>query len=244
MPDIVAIIPARYNSTRFPGKSLADLFGKPLIQHVYERVIKASVVSRVYVATDDKRIALAVEQFGGKAVMTSPHHLSGTDRVAEAAAATGGNIIVNVQGDEPLIEPSVIDAVCTKMMSDSGIVCSTAVTPIRDEVIYHDQHSVKVVIDHDGHALYFSRSPIPFYRDGKFGGAYLHIGIYCFQRHFLELFPTLKQTPLEQSEKLEQLRILEHGYRIGVVVTDYYSIGVDTEKDLENVRKLMGKNKP
>ena len=239
MSDIVAIIPARYGSTRFPGKMLADINGKPLIQHVYERVTCSTLISRVFVATDDERIISVVKSFGGEALMTSPHHTTGTDRVAEAAAMTGGEIIVNVQGDEPLIEPAVIDAVCNKLRENNTIVCSTAASLITDMSLYEDPHAVKVVIDLKGRALYFTRSPVPFYRDGAFGGAYLHTGIYCFRRSFLEQYAALEQTPLEKAEKLEQLRILEHGFNIGVVLTEYKSFGVDTEEDLDVVRHLM-----
>ena len=239
MTDIIAIIPARYGSTRFPGKVLADICGKPLIRHVYERVLLSSVVSRAAVATDDERVAKAVRDFGGEAVMTSTEHACGTDRVAEAVKHTGGDIIVNVQGDEPLIDPAVIDSVCKLIMKDEEIVCSTAASPITDEAEYKNPNAVKVVTDLRGRALYFSRSPLPFYRDGGFSGAYLHTGIYCFRRDFLERYASLEQTPLEKAEKLEQLRILEHGYRIGVVVSDYRSAGVDTEEDLEIVRRLI-----
>lgn len=238
--NAVAVIPARYGSTRLPGKALADVCGKPLVQRVYERVALARRVGRTIVATDDARIFDAVRAFGGEAVMTSPDHRSGTDRVAEAAGFTGGGIIVNVQGDEPLIEPSVIDDVIEKVLGDGGIVCSTAASPIRDEGMWLDPNAVKVVMDGRGRALYFSRSPLPCYRDGGFGGAYLHAGIYCFRRDFLMRYAALEQTPLERAEKLEQLRILEHGYEIGVVITDHASIGVDTPDDLEMVRKLIG----
>jgi len=242
MPDVIAIIPARYGSTRFPGKVLADIHGKPLIRHVYERTSRAETVSRIVVATDDERIAEAVAAFGGDAVITSSDHECGTDRVAEAAGKTGGDIVVNVQGDEPLIDPKVIDAVCARILGDGGIVCSTAASPIDDEAVYRDPNAVKVVVDTEGRALYFSRSPLPCYRDGIFGGAYLHTGIYCFRREFLERFPRLERTPLERAEKLEQLRILENGYRIGVVVSEYRSIGVDTPEDLEKVRKMLAED--
>ncbi|MDP2982503.1 MAG: 3-deoxy-manno-octulosonate cytidylyltransferase [Candidatus Latescibacter sp.] len=239
METAVAIIPARYGSTRLPGKALIDIEGKPLIRRVYERVSGASLVSRVVVATDDPRIARAITSFGGEAVMTSPEHKTGTDRAAEAALKTGGEIIVNVQGDEPLIDPLVIDRVIEKLREDAGISCSTAASPITDEAVYRDPNAVKVALDLQGRALYFSRSPLPFYRDGVFGGAYLHAGIYCFRREFLAIFTTLEPTPLEQAEKLEQLRMLEHGYSIGVVITGHVSIGVDTPEDLELVRRMI-----
>ena len=242
MLDVVAIIPARYGSKRFPGKVLAVINGRTLIQHVYERVVCADAVSRVAVATDDELVADAVRDFGGEVIMTSPYHKSGTDRVAEAAQKTGGGIIVNVQGDEALIEPAVIDAVIGKLREDDGIVCSTAASPITDPAVYENPHAVKVVVDLQGRALYFSRSPLPFYRDGGFDGAYLHAGIYCFRRDFLESYASLEQTPLEKAEKLEQLRILEHGYKIGVVIMEYTSKGIDTRDDLDTIREMFKKS--
>jgi len=239
MTETVAIIPARYGSRRFPGKVLADIHGKPLIQHVYERVSLSSAVSSIAVATDDERIAQAVEKFGGRFIMTSPDHKSGTDRMVEASKVTGGDIIVNVQGDEPLIEPSVIDAVVEKLIGDREIVCSTAAFARTDKEIYHDPNAVKVVIDLKGRALYFSRSPLPFYRDSDFHTAYIHVGIYCFRRDFLDIYSGLTQSTLETAEKLEQLRILENGYKIGVVVTEHAAIGIDTMEDLERVKRLM-----
>jgi len=233
------IIPARYGSSRLPGKALLDIEGKPLIQRVYERSLMASRAGRVIVATDDMRIADAAAAFGGEAVMTSSAHRSGTDRVAEAAGKIDEEIIVNVQGDEPLIEPVVIDSVIERIIADEDIVCSTAASPIPEESVWRDSNAVKVVMDHRGRALYFSRSPLPFYRDGGFGGAYLHAGIYCFRRDFLMQFAALKQTPLEQAEKLEQLRMLECGFKIGVVITGHVSIGVDTPRDLEVVRCII-----
>ncbi len=243
MPDIIAIIPARYGSTRFPGKVLADLSGKPVIRHVHDRTAAAETVSRVVVATDDERIAHIVKEFG-ECVLTSPDHATGTDRVAEAAEVTGGDIIVNVQGDEPLIEPVVIDAVARKMLDDDGIVCSTAASPIEDEAVFSSPNAVKVVMDRSGRALYFSRSPIPFHRDGGFGCAFLHTGIYCFRRDFLGIFGGLEPSPLEKAEKLEQLRMLEHGHKIGVVVTNYRSMGIDTPEDLERAREMLSRDRP
>lgn len=243
MTDIVAIIPARYASVRFPGKVLADLCGKPVIRHVYERVAQSTAVARVVVATDDERIVRAVQSFGGEAVMTSPEHASGTDRVAEAAAKTGGDIIVNVQGDEPLIEPALIDKVVSNIIGDNAIACSTAASPITDSAVYQDPNAVKVVMDKCGHALYFSRSPLPYYRDGFYGGgAFLHVGIYCFRRSFLSVYSSLGPTALEKAEKLEQLRILEHGYVIGVVMTDSVPKGIDTVHDLEMMRSILEKH--
>ncbi len=239
MSETVAIIPARYGAKRFPGKVLADLYGKPLIRHVYERVSLASLVSRVAVATDDDRIAEAVRLFGGEVIMTSSDHTSGTGRIVEASKKIGGDVIVNVQGDEPLIEPAVIDSVIKKIETDPDIVCSTAAFPVGDETMFHDPNAVKVVFDHTGRALYFSRSPIPFNRDGSFERAYIHVGIYCFRRPFLDIYANLAPSVLEQTERLEQLRILENGYAIGVIETEGGSPGVDTEDDLAVVRRIM-----
>jgi 3-deoxy-manno-octulosonate cytidylyltransferase (CMP-KDO synthetase) len=235
---VVAIIPARYGSTRLPGKALLDIGGKFLIQRVYERACGASMVEKIVVATDDQRIFDAVNAFGGEAVMTSPDHRSGTDRVAEAARITGGEVIVNIQGDEPFISPTVIDGVIRKIIEDKDIVCSTAASPITEEAVWRDPNAVKVVVDCNGRALYFSRSPIPFYRDGGFDGAYLHAGIYCFRRDFLMRYAELEQTSLENAEKLEQLRMLEHGFRIGVVISGHSAFGVDTQADLEEARRI------
>ena len=238
-PYVIAIIPARWESTRFPGKPLADLAGRPLVWHVCERAREARLVDRVAVATDDERIAAAVRGFGCDAVMTSPDHASGTDRVAEAVRTLGGDIVVNLQGDEPLIPPAVIDAVVERISGDDSIVCATAAAPVTDEAEYADPSAVKVVLDRLGRALYFSRAPIPHDRDGGFGGALVHAGIYAFRRGFLDVFTVLEPTPLEEREKLEQLRMIEHGHRIGVVVSDYRAAGVDTPADLERVRLLM-----
>ena len=171
--------------------------------------------------------------------MTSPDHKTGTDRVVEASKITGGDIIINVQGDEPLIEPKLIDNVIGSLLGDSEIVCSTAAFPVEDAEVYNNPNNVKVVCDFKGRALCFSRSPLPFYRDSEFQKAYIHIGLYCFRKDFLDVYSGLKHTPLETAEKLEQLRILENGYRIGVVITDHAVIGVDTREDLEKVRLLM-----
>ncbi|MBN1291771.1 MAG: 3-deoxy-manno-octulosonate cytidylyltransferase [Candidatus Latescibacteria bacterium] len=237
----MAIIPARYESKRFPGKVLADLCGKPVIQHVYEKVTLSKSITGIYIATDDDRIREAVTGFGGNVIMTSPDHESGTDRVAEAAKfVCCGDIIVNVQGDEPLIEPSLIDAVVDKIANDREVVCTTAAIPISDETVYHDPNTVKVVLDRKGRALYFSRSPLPYWRDeSDVKRAYAHVGIYCFRRNFLDIFTSLEPTLLEKAEKLEQLRMLEHGYRIGIVLTDSVSKGIDTKEDLEAARKYF-----
>jgi len=238
---VVGIIPARYASTRFEGKPLADLAGKPMIQHVYERSRRASCLDDLLVATDDERIFQAVRSFGGKAVMTRPDHATGTDRLAEVCENLDADIVVNVQGDEPLIEPAAIEQAAQPLIADASIVMGTLMNDIASEEELLNPNVVKVVVDEDGFALYFSRSPIPYPRPGTWGQAtyYRHIGLYVYRREFLMTYARLPQTPLEKQEKLEQLRALEHGYRIRVVLTEHLCIGVDTPEDLERVRALL-----
>lgn len=242
---VTAVIPARYASTRLPGKPLLKIGGKPMIQWVYERVGRASLVQDVIVATDDRRIHDAVQAFGGRCVMTSPEHTTGTDRLAEAAADLKSDIIVNVQGDEPLIEPGVIDACIRPMMDGDDFPVATPCTRIRSREELLNPDVVKVVSDRDGFALYFSRSPIPCDRDQgplsvdlNLNPFFKHIGLYVYRRDFLLKYSRMAPTPLEVREKLEQLRILENGYRIRVVETEYDSISVDTEEDLRRVQDL------
>lgn len=242
------VIPARYNSTRFPGKPLANLLGKPLIQHVYERAKMAKKVNKIIVATDDERIEKAVKSFGGDVIITSPDHLSGSDRVAEVAKKLTEDIIINVQGDEPLIEPTLIDELC-EVFSEPGIEVATARIPIADLKDIQNPNIVKVVCDRNGFALYFSRSAIPGTRSDISVRTqsrhvfYRHVGIYAYKRDFIAKFSTLEPTPLELQEGLEQLRILEYGYKIRVIATEYQSIGVDTPEDLEYLRVMMAKKK-
>ncbi len=244
---IVALIPARYGSTRFPGKALASIKGKPMIQWVYERTARSRLVGRVVVATDDERIASAVRGFGGEAMLTSANHPTGTDRLAEAASRIPCELVVNVQGDEPLIKPEMIDAAATPLAEDPSIPMGTLCTRIREARDIVDPNVVKVVFDREGFALYFSRAPIPWERDawaGKDPAAvalpagvvlYRHIGLYVYRREFLLEFASLPQTRLENAEKLEQLRALEHGRRIKVIVTPYESFGVDIPDDLSTI---------
>jgi 3-deoxy-manno-octulosonate cytidylyltransferase (CMP-KDO synthetase) len=236
---VVAIVPARYASTRLPGKALALIAGKPMIEHVYRRASDAAGVTAVIVATDDERIAEAVEAFGGLAVMTSPRHLTGTDRLAEVAASLSSDIIMNVQGDEPLIDARAIDACVQSLVDHPDDVMSTARRVLED----HEADNpavVKVVVDRHDVALYFSRAAIPFRRDGTPSPTrWAHLGLYGYRRSFLLTLAGLAPTPLEQSESLEQLRVLEHGYRIRCVETRSTSVGVDTPDDLARVRKLM-----
>lgn len=246
---VIAVIPARYASTRLPGKPLLDIAGKPMIQHVYERVAASSVDS-VIVATDDRRIYDVVTAFGGKAAMTSPEHQSGTDRVAEAAKESGADVVVNVQGDEPLMDPALIDDVVKPLREDSSILMGTLAHVITHPEEVASPDAVKVVVDKAGFALYFSRSPIPHVRDAfgegvpQEGGPWMdgilrHIGIYVFRADFLQEYASMAPTFLERHEKLEQLRALENGHRIRVVETARPVVGVDTPEDLERVRGIL-----
>lgn len=240
---ITAVIPARYASIRFPGKALAEIGGKPMIQHVYERTARANLVSRVIVATDDPRIADAVHKIGGEAIMTSTGHETGTDRLAEVAASLDSDIIVNVQGDEPLICPDMIDQAVQPFLDDGTIQMGTLKTRIKSLHDFLSPNVVKVVTDNQGNALYFSRSPLPFFRDkwkdlkdesfccGKLL-CYKHVGLYVYRRDFLLRFASMPPTFLEISEKLEQLRAIENGVKIRVAETEFESIGVDTPDDL------------
>ena len=246
----VVIIPARYASTRLPGKALADICGKPMIQHVYERASRAKLVERVLVATDDQRIVDAVHAFGGDAVMTSRECRSGTDRIAEVVRTLSGvDIVVNVQGDEPLIPPSMIDAAITPLWDDPMILVGTLVRRIRNIEDLLDPAVPKVALDNAKRCLYFSRSPIPYVRDVPTEASlehhlfYRHIGLYVFRRSFLLRFAALEQTPLERAEQLEQLRILEHGYSIHAAITEEESLAVDTPADLERIRRIMERQK-
>jgi 3-deoxy-manno-octulosonate cytidylyltransferase (CMP-KDO synthetase) len=228
-----AVIPARYGSSRFPGKVLAELCGKPMIQWVYEKAA-ASIADEVVIATDEPKVAKAVEGFGGRAVMTSSSHLSGTDRVCEAAQGLGCDIIINVQGDEPLIPTSVIDGLIRKMQEDASIEMGTVAVPRPRSEIENDPNKVKVVFDERNFALYFSRSMVPYLREGgKDAKTYLHWGIYGYRRETLDRFVRLPEGRLESCEKLEQLRALENGIRIYVMLSHLESIGVDTPEDLK-----------
>ena len=236
-PQVVAVIPARYDAARLPGKPLADIAGKPMIEHVYRRAAAARGVDAVVVATDDMRIEAAVKKFGGIVVITRPTHRTGTDRIAEVAANLSCDIVLNVQGDEPLLEPATLEAIIEPLMADPMLEMSTACVPISDRADYDNPNVVKVVKDQRGYALYFSRAPIPNRRTPHLEPPiYKHLGLYGFRRNFLLKFATLPQTPLEKAESLEQLRALEHGYHIHTVETQYDSIGVDTPEDLERVR--------
>lgn len=243
---VIAVIPARWGSTRFPGKPLANIRNKPMVQWVVERVKKAPSISDVIVATDDQRIYDAVRNFGGRAEMTSLKHFSGSDRVAEVAGREKCDIVVNVQGDEPLIPPENLDLVVQSLNNDPSLQVSTLKTKIRHLKDITDPNIVKVVTDSRGMALYFSRSPIPYDRDGRNGGeqagpeaAFKHIGIYAYRRPFLLEFTGWGRSPLEQIEKLEQLRILERGGNIKVEETLLDSLGVDVPEDIMKIEQAL-----
>ena len=248
--SIVAIIPARYASSRFPGKPLCDILGKPMIQHVYERAARAHV-DRVLVATDDERIASAVRAFGGEALMTSAAHRSGTDRLAEAVQSVHAEVVINVQGDEPLIEPAHIDAAIAPLRAEPTVEMTTLAAPLRDVDEFLSPNVVKVVCDARGNALYFSRSPIPSVRGGSSerarttierGLAWRHIGLYAYRRATLLRLASLPPATLEEAEALEQLRALANGIAVRVVpVSATAGMAVDTPQDLERVRALMAR---
>lgn len=237
------IIPARFASTRFPGKPLHVIAGKPLVQHVWERCRQCRNVERVLVATDDERIAMAARGFGAEVCMTSPDHQSGTDRIAEAARSIpDATHVINVQGDEPLISPDLVDELAAKMQSDSGIGMITAVHAIDDEALLENPNIVKCVLTRDGRALYFSRSRIPHPRGHHPGlRCWRHMGIYGFRRDFLEQFVRWEPSPLEMTESLEQLRALENGASIHVVITEHDSPGIDTPQQAEEMEERMTK---
>jgi len=241
--NVVCVIPSRYQSSRFRGKPLADIHGKPMIQHVYERVMRADSVTSAAVATDDQRIFDAVTRFGGRVIMTSERHRSGTDRIAEAVeqlAIDDEDIVVNIQGDQPLFEPVQIDEVVAPLLNDPEENFCTLIYRIRREEEIHHPNAVKVVFDDRHYALYFSRSTIPFVRDRHDDVAYYkHHGIYAYRKSFLRTFTRLSEGYLERLESLEQLRAIEHGYRIKVVETAYDSVEVDTPQELERVKSLL-----
>lgn len=252
-PSVLGMIPARYASTRLPGKVLLELAGKPMIQRVYERCRQAALLDDVLVATDDERVREAVDSFGGRVEMTGCGHCSGTDRLAEVAGRIDCDVIVNVQGDEPMIAPEAIDAAVRPFLSDDTLQMGTIATPIDDREEHVDPATVKVVVDADGYALYFSRAPIPYFRlaadetdpdsprrhPASGMRPLKHIGLYVYRREMLLWYAGLEPSGLEQTERLEQLRVLEAGRRIRVVAVDYSPIGVDTPEDLKRVRDLL-----
>ena len=237
---ILGVIPARFASSRFPGKVLAQIASKSMLQHVYERASLARYLTATIIATDDERVHEAARSFGARVVMTRADHVSGTDRVAEAASGEDAELVVNIQGDEPLIDPAAIDAAILPLAHDPEIVMGTLKKAIEDPREITDANVVKVVTDRNGDAIYFSRCPIPYERDQARPGIHFkHIGLYVYRRDFLLGFSALPVGPLEQAERLEQLRALENGYRIRVVETECESLGVDTPEDLERVCRLF-----
>ncbi len=251
---IVAVIPARWRSTRLKGKVLADINGKPMVQHVWERVSRAHEVDEVVVAVDRDRVQKVVESFGGKAVYTSPEQPSGTDRIAEVANSIDADVYINIQADEPLVHPLMVDELAQVFQYERNIQMATLIKRIhkRDEI--SNPNVVKCVVDRKGFALYFSRSPIPYVREeesqesslghhpGDISGRYFkHVGIYAYTKDFLFTYTNLPKSTLESDEKLEQLRVLEHGYKIKTVETRYDTIGVDTQEDLEMVREILAR---
>ncbi|HAJ56680.1 MAG TPA: 3-deoxy-manno-octulosonate cytidylyltransferase [Candidatus Omnitrophica bacterium] len=239
--DVIGVIPARYGSVRFEGKLLADLLGKPVIQHVWENALKARTLNDLVVACDDDRIYKAVVEFGGKAVMTAKGHASGTERILEVVSDLDVKVVVNIQGDEPLVHPSMIDDVAYFLLNNPDMPVATISKRIEHEEEIPDANVVKVVTDKKGHALYFSRWPIPFVRDEEPGMRihYKHIGLYAYTKDFLFTYKNLPPSKLEKFEKLEQLRVLENGYPIKVIETKHETIGVDTREDLEKVRQYL-----
>ncbi len=256
--DAIGVIPARFGSTRFPGKVLADILGRPMIQWVWEGVKKAHSLDDLVVATDDEKVLRAVEGFGGKAILTSTQHRTGTDRICEVVNPLDVKVVVNIQGDEPMLDSSMVDDLARTLLENPEIQMATLMHPIASIDELKDPNVVKVVTDKDGFALYFSRAPIPYLKTrrrtwrgqaeppsaearGAGHRAFKHIGMYAYTKDFLFTFANLSISALEEAEALEQLRALEHGHRIKVVETKYDSIGVDTPKDLERVRKLLAK---
>src|SRR6266481_6965722 len=243
-PKVIVVIPARYGSTRLPGKPLVSLAGKPMIQRVYERAKLAERPDRVIVATDDERIVKAVEGFGGEARMTRTAHRTGTERVAEVAAREGGDVFVNVQGDEPMLDPQSIDTAVNSLLEEPQASISTVATLIKTPADIMDPNVVKTVLDFESNALYFSRAPIPWVRDtaGKIHVLHMkHLGLYVFQRDALLEYPTLPQGELEKIEQLEQLRWLENGWKIRVAEVAHDAVSVDAPEDVARVEKLLQK---
>lgn len=240
LQHIIGLIPARWGSSRFPGKPLHPIAGKPLVQHVWERVSQCSRLDDMAIATDDERILEAALAFGAKAIMTSPDHPSGSDRLAEAVQAfPSATHIVNIQGDEPLIDPALIDRLAGVLAADPALPMATVACLIDREEDLDNPNIVKVVLAGSGDALYFSRSVIPFARNSRISSPLRHLGIYAYRRDFLENYVRWKPTPLELTESLEQLRALENGAKIRVILTDHVSVGVDTPEQAAQVEQIL-----
>jgi 3-deoxy-manno-octulosonate cytidylyltransferase (CMP-KDO synthetase) len=234
------VIPARFGSTRLPGKPLLDLCGKPLIQWVYERAWESRLADEILIATDDEQIRDRVQSFGAEAVMTSVACMSGTDRVYEAVRGKNSDIVVNLQGDEPFIRSDMIDAIFS-IIEHENLDMATLCCPLKDNHEYEDPNTVKVVLDRAGYALYFSRAPIPYVRDDRRASLYKHVGIYGFSMTLLERFVRMEKGRLEDTESLEQLRVLENGYKIRVLTTQYDGFGIDTGEDLKRAEKILAR---
>jgi len=240
--EIIGVIPARFASTRLKGKVLADIAGKPMIQHIWERAKQASLLDDLIIACDDERVAEAAKIFGAKVIMTAKGHISGTDRIAEVVNPLDVNIIINIQGDEPLIHPTTIDSVARILLEDKTINMATAMKQIEDPALINDPHVVKVVVDKNNFALYFSRSAIPYQAANpkvKSPVYYKHIGLYGYTKDFLFIYKNIPVSMLEKTECLEQLRVLEEGFRIKVIETKYDTISVDTPEDLRKVKQYL-----
>lgn len=249
MQKAIVVIPARYGSTRLPAKALAEIEGKPLVQHVYDRARLSKLASDCLIATDDERIKEACERFGSKVMMTLATHNSGTDRMAEVATRTEAQVYINVQGDEPLVDPGAVDLLIKMMFDEPSIKMGTLKRPIEAYENFVNPNNARVVCDESDFALYFSRAPIPYLTREQFEAsensriAYKHIGIYSFRRDFLLEFSQMSPSSLEKTERLEQLRALEAGVRIKVLTTDYESISVETQDDLDRVRALFAQRR-
>lgn len=239
--EAIGVIPARYSSTRFEGKVLADIFGKPMIQHVWERAKKALLLDDVIIACDDERVFSAARELGANCVMTAKGHLSGSDRITEVVSPIEVRVIVNIQADEPLIEPLMIDSLVEALQRDKAIYMATMVKQIKDAREINDPNVVKVVVDKNNYALYFSRAQIPYRaKDAEIKPVYYkHIGLYAYTKDFLFTYKNIPGSRLEQAERLEQLRVLEEGFRIKVIETKFETIGVDTPQDLEKIKALI-----
>lgn len=246
MARVVGIIPSRYASTRLPGKALEDILGKPMIQRVYEACMESDILDELHVATDDQRIADVVRKLGGSVIMTSPNHASGTDRLAEAIQSLQADIVVNIQGDYPYLNPMMIREGVEPLLDDPDLPMATIMRAVSSPTDLHNPDVVKVTINLKSEAMYFSRSLIPFPRGYKAHSVFEHIGMFFYRRDFLESFSKLPPTPLEQVERLEQLRVLEHGYRIKVVLTQckdslLSGFSVDTSDDLDRLEEMLSK---
>jgi 3-deoxy-manno-octulosonate cytidylyltransferase (CMP-KDO synthetase) len=240
--QIWAVIPARYAATRLPGKPLVEIAGKPMIQRVWEQVRQAKNISRVVVATDDDRIRSVVEKFGGEAIMTRTDHATGTDRIAEVAASHDAGIFLNVQGDEPLVSPEAVDALAEAISSDPEVQLATLAVALKTPADIMDPNIVKVVLDFDDNALYFSRAPIPWVRDkgtATHARHLKHLGLYAYRRAALIEYNTLPPGDLERVEQLEQLRWLENGFKIRVAETEHDSVSIDVPEDVARIEKLL-----